>query len=159
MYVLAEESEDDQKLNILLSNWINEERFESFPKITRGNINEILRTNKYIVLVIVEEDKFQQVPTEMIKFMNKVESLVQNYRDKYHKNFQFGWIGTPDLANSIAMQVLPLPYLFVLNSTNYYHYVPDDEVSMMTTEAIDVFLERIYNQSIQVSTFIFHKKL
>lgn len=135
-----------------MSNWINEERFESFPKITRGNINEILQTNKYIVFVIVDEDKFQQIPLEMMEFMNKVESLVKNYRDKYHKNFQFGWVGDPSLANSIAMEILPLPYLLVLNSTNYYHYVPDDEISKMTVEAIDVFLEGILNQTVQVST-------
>lgn len=141
---------DTENLNVSLSNWINEERFEAFPKITRGNINEILQTSKYIVLVIVEENK-REIPNEMLQFMNNVASLIRKHRDKYHKHFQFGWVGNPELANSIAMQVLPLPYLFVLNSTNYYYYVPEDEVLKMTPEAINFFLEGVHNQSVPVS--------
>lgn len=140
--------EKAEHLNSSLYKWINEERFETFPKITRGNINEILQTNKYIVLVVVEENKLQQIPTEMLEFRDMVESLIRKKRDKYHKHFQFGWVGSPELANSIAMQILPLPYLIVLNSTTYHHHVPEDDPTEMTADAIDIFLERIHNQTI-----------
>lgn len=131
--------------------WINEERFETFPKITRGNINEILQTKKYIVLVVVEENKLQQISQEMLEFRDMVESIIRKKRDKYHKFFQFGWVGNPELANSIAMQVLPLPHLLVLNSTTNHHHIPEDDPSQLTADAIDIFLERIYNQSVPVS--------
>lgn len=144
---------DVEYLNKTLFEWLNEERFETFPKVTRGNINEILQTKKYLVLAVVEENKLQQISTEMLEFRDMIESIIRKKRDKYHKNFQFGWIGSPDLANSIAMTVLPLPYLLVLNSTTNHHHIPEDEPGQLTIEAIDLFLEQIYNQSVPVSFF------
>lgn len=130
--------------------WINEERFETFPKVTRGNINELLQTKKFLVLAVVEENKLQQISQEMIEFRDMIESVIRRKREKFHKNFQFGWIGTPELANSIAMQVLPLPHLLVLNSTTNHHHIPEDDPTQLTTEAIDNFLEGIFNQTVPV---------
>lgn len=135
--------------------WINEERFETFPKITEGNFNEILQTKKYIVLVVVEDDKLQQITTEMYEFKNLVESMIRTNRDKYHKYFQFGWTNNPELANHIAMQVLTLPSLMVLNSTTLHHHVPEDDPTQMTPEAINMFLEKILNQTVPVSSILF----
>ncbi|XP_060520991.1 protein disulfide-isomerase TMX3 [Cylas formicarius] len=140
--------EEAENLNQSLHRWVNEERFETFPKITRGNMNEIMQTNKYIVLVVVEEDKIKRIPAHMLKFRDTVEELVRKKRGKYHRYFQFGWVGSPDLANSIAMEKLPLPHLLVLNSTTYHHHIPDDDPTEMTAEAIDHFLWRIINRSV-----------
>jgi thioredoxin domain-containing protein 10 len=52
-------------LNASMFDWINAERFATFPKVTRGNINQLLQTKKYLVLAVVEENKLQEVPTEM----------------------------------------------------------------------------------------------
>lgn len=148
-YFYAVESDvDADYLNGTLYDWLNEERFETFPRVTRGNINEILQTRKYLVLAVVEENKLQQIPLEMVEFRDMVESVIRKKRDKYHKNFQFGWVGSPDLANSIAMTHLPLPYLLVLNSTTNHHHIPEDEPGQLTAEAVDLFLEQIYNQSV-----------
>ncbi|KAL3284206.1 hypothetical protein HHI36_018370 [Cryptolaemus montrouzieri] len=141
---------DPDHLNMSMYNWINEERFPTFPKITRGNINEIFQTKKYIVLAVVEENKLQSIPEEMLDFRDMVESVIKRNRDKYHREFQFGWIGTPELANSIVMQVLPLPYLLVLNSTTNHHHVLEDDPLQMTSESLEVFLERISNQTAPV---------
>lgn len=130
--------------------WINEERFETFPKVTRGNINELLQTKKFLVLAVVEENKLQQITQEMIEFRDMIESVIRRKRDKFHKNFQFGWIGSPDLANSIAMQVLPLPHLLVLNSTTNHHHIPEDDPTQLTTDAVANFLEGIFNQTVPV---------
>ncbi|GLV33639.1 Thioredoxin-related transmembrane protein 3 [Carabus blaptoides fortunei] len=140
-------NQDADHLNSTMHDWINEERFETFPKVTRGNIHQILQTKKYLVLAVVEENKLMEVAPEMIEFRDMVESVIRKKRDTYHKSFQFGWIGSPELANSIAMTVLPLPYLLVLNSTTNHHHIPEDEPSQLTAEAIDVFLQQIYNQS------------
>ncbi|XP_057666907.1 protein disulfide-isomerase TMX3-like [Diorhabda carinulata] len=141
---------DADYINASMHKWINEERFETFPKLTETNINEILHTRKYIVLVIVEENKLLQIPKEMIDFKNTVESLARTKRYKYHNHFQFGWSNSHDLANNIAMQIVPLPYLLVLNSTTLHHYVPEDDPTEMTADAIELFLERILNQTAPV---------
>ncbi|XP_044767104.1 protein disulfide-isomerase TMX3 [Coccinella septempunctata] len=150
-YSIDMNSSDPDHLNNTMYNWINEERFATFPKITRGNINEILQTKKYIVLAVVEEDKAHEVPQDMLRFRNMVESVISKNREKYHRYFQFGWVGNPELANSIAMKVLPLPYLLVLNSTTNHHHIPEEEDALqMTTEYLEDFLERIHNQSAPV---------
>lgn len=87
----------------------------------------------------------------MLEFRDMVESVIRKHRDKYHRVFQFGWIGSPDLANSIAMSVLQLPYLLVLNSTTNHHHLPEDDPTQLTAEALHVFLDRIVNQSVPVS--------
>ncbi|XP_019875387.1 protein disulfide-isomerase TMX3 isoform X2 [Aethina tumida] len=118
-------------LNKTMFKWINEERFEIFPKVTRGNIHQLIETKKYLVLAVVEENVLHELSAEMLEFRN-----------------MFGWIGSPALANTIAMQVLPLPHLIVLNSTTNHHHIPEDDPTELTVEAIDIFLERIYNQTI-----------
>jgi thioredoxin domain-containing protein 10 len=65
--------------------------------------------------------------------------------------FQFGWVGSPELANSIAMSVLPLPCLLVLNSTTNHHHIPEDDPNQLTPEAVTIFLEQVYNHSAPVS--------
>ncbi|XP_050498374.1 protein disulfide-isomerase TMX3-like [Diabrotica virgifera virgifera] len=137
-------------INSSMHKWINEERFETFPKITETNINEILRTEKFIVLVVVEENKLLQIPKDMLDFRNLVESIARKNRDKYHDSFQFGWSTSHELANNIVMQIVALPYLIVLNSTTLHHHVPEDDPTEMTVDAIELFLEKVINQTATV---------
>lgn len=127
--------------------WINEERFETFPKITEANFNDIIQTKKYIVIVVVEENKLQQIPKQMLDFRDTIESVIRKKREKYHKYFQFGWTSSPELASHITMEILTMPYILVLNSTTMHHHIPEDDPQEMTEDAIDMFLEKISNQS------------
>lgn len=63
-----------------------------------------------------------------------------------HSRFQFGWIGSPELANSIAMSELSLPHLLVFNSSTSQHHVPDDDPVLMTREAVAMFLDQVHRQ-------------
>ncbi|PBC27566.1 Protein disulfide-isomerase [Apis cerana cerana] len=76
-----------------------------------------------------------------------VESIIKNKREKYHDYFQFGWIASPDLVNSIAMMILPLPSLIVINTTTNHHHIPEDETEKLTPHVIELFLEQIRNES------------
>uniref|UniRef100_A0A1B6DVR0 Thioredoxin domain-containing protein n=2 Tax=Clastoptera arizonana TaxID=38151 RepID=A0A1B6DVR0_9HEMI len=146
-YYFNGEDKSWNELNSSLTSWVNTERFSTFVKVTRGNIHQILQTNKFLVLAVVQENKLQEVPDEMIEFRDMIESVIKNNREKYHEWFQFGWVGSPELANSIAMTELPLPYLIVVNSTTNHHHVPDDDPQRLTPEAVQLFLESVRNQS------------
>lgn len=87
-----------------------------------------------------------------------VESVVKTHRSRYHKHFQFGWVGSPELANSIAMSVLPLPHLIVVNSTTRHHHLPQDEPSQLTPQALVMFLDQVHNQSAPVRIFLGQKE-
>jgi thioredoxin domain-containing protein 10 len=67
--IIAETFKEDLEtghLNASILDWINVERFATFPKVTRGNIHQILQTKKFIVLAVVEENKLLEIPTEML---------------------------------------------------------------------------------------------
>lgn len=64
-------------------------------------------------------------------------------------------MGSPELANSIAMSELTVPHLLVLNSTTSHHHIPDDDPVLMTPEAISLFLDQIHNQQATVSIRIY----
>merc|ERR1712080_432775 len=64
--------------------WVMAERFPLFVKVTRGRFGNIMATKKYVVIA----------------------EVVEKNRELYHEHFQFGWTGTPDLANSVAMETL-----------------------------------------------------
>lgn len=72
--------------------------------------------------------------------------------------FQFGWIANPDLVNSIAMMVLPLPSLIVINTTTNHHHIPEDETEKLTPHVIELFLEQIRNESAPVYKIYFLNK-
>lgn len=138
---------DIEKLNETLYKWVNAERFPTFPKVTRGNMNQLFLTNKNLVLAVVEENQLEKVSPHMIEFRDMVESIIKKKREKYHDHFQFGWIASPDLVNSIAMTVLPLPSLIVINATTNHYHIPEDEAEKLTPHVIELFLEQIRNES------------
>ncbi|XP_033209985.1 protein disulfide-isomerase TMX3 [Belonocnema kinseyi] len=138
---------DIDKLNKTLYKWVNAERFPTFPKVTRGNINQLFLTNKNLVLAVVEENQLEEVSPDMIEFRDMVESLIKTKREKYHDHFQFGWIANADLVNSIAMMVVPLPSLIVINTTTSHHHIPDDDPEKLTPHAIEAFLEEIRSEN------------
>lgn len=141
---------NEESFNTTLHEWVNEERFLTFPKVTRGNLHQYFQTNKYLVLAVLEENKLQEISSDMLEFRDMVESVVKSHRSRYHKHFQFGWVGSPELANSIAMSVLPLPHLIVVNSTTRHHHLPQDEPSQLTPQALVMFLDQVHNQSAPV---------
>jgi hypothetical protein len=72
-----------------------------------------------VVIAVLEENKIGELTPEMEEFRDMVRSVIERNRDRYHDHFQFGWTGTPDLANSVAMETLSLPNLLVVNSSSF----------------------------------------
>ncbi|KAK7083970.1 Protein disulfide-isomerase tmx3 [Halocaridina rubra] len=154
----TEIAENESTINASLTDWINHERFPTFAKVTHGNLHQLWKVKKYLVITVVKENKIGRITTDEdaenyvdgYKFKDMVESVIRNNREKYHEHFQFGWTGTPDLANSIAMERLQLPSLLVVNASTMHHHLPEDPPHHLTTAAIEVFLDSILAQSAPV---------
>jgi thioredoxin domain-containing protein 10 len=43
--------------------------------------------------------------------------VMEKNLDRFRPHFQFGWTGSPELANSVAMETLSLPHLLVVNTS------------------------------------------
>ncbi|KAG8239679.1 hypothetical protein J437_LFUL017232, partial [Ladona fulva] len=78
------EEDTEEILDGTLQDWVNKERFETFMKVTRGNINQVLQTGKYLVLAVLQENKLQDIPSDMLQFREMVESVIRKNRDRYH---------------------------------------------------------------------------
>jgi thioredoxin domain-containing protein 10 len=123
--------------------WLMAERFPLFVKVTRGRFGNIMATNKFLVIAVLEENKLMQIEPDQEQFRDMLKEVIEMNREAYHKHFQFGWTGTPDLANSVAMEQLSLPNLLVINSTTYQHHLPEDHPPQLTPEAIKIFLDSV----------------
>uniref|UniRef100_T1J252 Thioredoxin domain-containing protein n=1 Tax=Strigamia maritima TaxID=126957 RepID=T1J252_STRMM len=156
---------ETEDANATLTKWVVKERFVLFPKISHGNLQPVLSVGKFLVLAVLEENKANSITPTMakcvyetgclsvyhnilIRFRNLLSELIKNNKDKYYEYFQFGWIGQPEIANSIAMMLLPIPSLLIINSTTYQYYLPDDDPEQLTVEVITNFLDQILNNTV-----------
>ena len=130
-------------VNTPLHSWVVRERFPMFTKVTRGKFGKIMATHKYVVIAVLEENKLEQLTPEMEQFREMVKGVVAGNQEKYLQHFQFGWTGSPDLANSVAMETLSVPSLLVINSTTHHHHLPEDSAEYLTPEAIEIFLDSV----------------
>lgn len=139
----------DMDFNTSLTQWINTERFDTFVKVTRSNIHHMLETNKYLVLALVEENKIEKLPPHHSEFLQMVESVIVKNRERFHRDFQFGWIGSLDFANSIISSDVTLPSLIIYNSSTRHHHFPEEKPHELSPESITLFLEAVRNQSVK----------
>jgi len=126
-----------------LQHWILRERFPKFVKVTRGRFSHLMSTKKLLVMAVLEENKLGELTPDMENFRSMIHMVMENHLDRYRPHFQFGWTGSPDIANSVAMDTLSIPHLIVINTTSYQHHLPDDEPIRMTPEAVTLFLDSI----------------
>ncbi|XP_015922648.1 protein disulfide-isomerase TMX3 [Parasteatoda tepidariorum] len=137
--------------NMTLHNWINKERFPAFIKISHGNFHQLMKTNKYVVMAVLEENQIGGLTLKMSEFRDVVEAIAINNKDLFHDYFIFGWLGQPDIANNIAMESLQIPSLIVVNTTTYQFYTPDleEDERIPSPQSILELLDKIKNDSAQ----------
>ena len=97
-----------------LHHWVLRERFPRFVKVTRGRFSQLMSTKKLLVMAVLEENKLGEITPDMEAFRAMLHSVMDNHIDRYRPHYQFGWTGSPDLANSVAMDTLSVSIDFVL---------------------------------------------
>lgn len=69
--------ENKDNLNLTLDKWINSERFGFFPKITGLNINDLMSTEKYIVIAVLSENKLHEITQTERDFKDMLEGIIK----------------------------------------------------------------------------------
>lgn len=87
--------------------------------MTRARFGHLLNTKKLLVMAVVDENRIGQISPEMEEFRSMLVQVMERNLDRYRQHFQFGWTGSPELANSVAMETLSLPHLLVVNTSRY----------------------------------------
>uniref|UniRef100_A0A4D5RXJ5 Protein disulfide-isomerase tmx3-like isoform x1 n=1 Tax=Ixodes scapularis TaxID=6945 RepID=A0A4D5RXJ5_IXOSC len=114
--------------NTTFLDWMSKERFPTFQKITYGNFYQVLKTGKKIVTAVLEENQIGKISMRMQEFKDTLEAIALNTRELYHEHFVFGWVGAPDIVNSVAMMNLPVPSLLVIKPDTYQYFLPEGDV-------------------------------
>ncbi|KAF2348309.1 Thioredoxin domain, partial [Trinorchestia longiramus] len=141
----------DESVNTSLSQWVKHERFPHFMKFTPGSLAQVFKGNKNIAMVVVAESKTGLLTTDETaehyvdgyKFRDMLQTVAREDRAKYHAHFQFGWAGSPHLANSLAMMRLPLPSLVVINTSSLVCYLTPQPSHHLTHQLMRHFLDSV----------------
>lgn len=145
--IFSKSQDELEQLNTTLHTWVCQEKFLTFPRITIENFYQYQQTKKFLVLAVVEENKLNELITHEQEFRDMIERIIRTKREKYHKDFQFGWTSTT-LAHYIVSSYLKTPTLIVFNTTTSHHHIPDDDPLEMTSDAIEMFLEGVLDTSV-----------
>jgi len=132
-----------------LKYWVNHERFPTMLEVTPGNFHQVMKTNKFVVLAVLEEDKVGRLSQSMTAYKEMLKQFAHDNRDVYHEKFIFGWTGSPDLPNSVAMTTLPVPSIIVINATSFHHHLPEEYIEILSPENLAEFLDRVLQNDIQ----------
>ncbi|XP_075069351.1 protein disulfide-isomerase TMX3 [Mixophyes fleayi] len=119
-YFVYDEYEDGD-----LSSWVNKERFESYLHVDGFTLYELGDTGKLVAVAVID-DKNNSVEHTRLKSI--VQDVAKDYRDHFHRDFQFGHMDGSDYINSLLMDEVQVPTIVVLNTSNQQYFLPSKEI-------------------------------
>ncbi|KYO35352.1 protein disulfide-isomerase TMX3 [Alligator mississippiensis] len=117
IYFVYDEYEDGD-----LSSWINRERFQGYLNVDGFTLYELGDTGKLVAIAVID-DKNSSVEHTRLKSI--IQEVAKEYRDHFHRDFQFGHMDGNDYINSLLMDELTIPTVVVLNTSNQQYFLPD----------------------------------
>uniref|UniRef100_A0A8C2T6U3 Protein disulfide-isomerase TMX3 n=1 Tax=Coturnix japonica TaxID=93934 RepID=A0A8C2T6U3_COTJA len=101
-YFVYDEYEDGD-----LSSWINRERFQGYLTVDGFTLYELGDTGKLVAIAVID-DKNSSVEHTRLKSI--IQEVARDYRDHFHRDFQFGHMDGNDYINSLLMDILQYPF-------------------------------------------------
>ncbi|XP_076186170.1 protein disulfide-isomerase TMX3 isoform X1 [Aptenodytes patagonicus] len=132
-YFVYDEYEDGD-----LSSWINRERFQGYLNVDGFTLYELGDTGKLVAIAVID-DKNSSVEHTRLKSI--IQEVARDYRDHFHRDFQFGHMDGNDYINSLLMDDLTIPTIVVLNTSNQQYFLPDRHIE--NTEDMVQFINNI----------------
>uniref|UniRef100_A0A452SIK4 Protein disulfide-isomerase TMX3 n=1 Tax=Ursus americanus TaxID=9643 RepID=A0A452SIK4_URSAM len=126
-YFVYDEYEDGD-----LSSWINRERFQNYLTVDGFLLYELGDTgNKHIC----------NSPSLFI------QEVARDYRDQFHRDFQFGHMDGNDYINTLLMDELKVPTVVVLNTSNQQYFLLDRQIK--NAEDMVQFINNILDGTVE----------
>ncbi|XP_063307683.1 protein disulfide-isomerase TMX3 [Pelobates fuscus] len=132
-YFVYDEYEDGD-----LSSWVNKERFEGYLQVDGFTLYELGDTGKLVAVAVID-DKNNSAEHTGLKSI--VQDVAKNYRDHFHRDFQFGHMDGNEYINSLLMDDLSIPTFVVLNTSNQQYFLPSKPIK--STEDMVQFINGI----------------
>ncbi|XP_061450660.1 protein disulfide-isomerase TMX3 isoform X3 [Rhineura floridana] len=132
-YFVYDEYEDGD-----LSSWINRERFQGYLNVDGFTLYELGDTGKLVAIAIIDD---KNISAEHMRMKSIIQDVAKNYRDHFHRNFQFGHMDGNEYINSLLMDDLKIPTIVVLNTSNQQYFLPHKPIE--STEDMVQFINEI----------------
>uniref|UniRef100_A0A8C5RLL4 protein disulfide-isomerase n=1 Tax=Laticauda laticaudata TaxID=8630 RepID=A0A8C5RLL4_LATLA len=120
-----------------LSAWINRERFQGYLSIDGFTLYELGDTGKLIAIAVIDD---KNASSDHARLKSIVQDVAKNYREQFHRNFQFGYMDGNEYINSLLMDDLIIPTIVVLNTSNQQYFLPHKPI-----ESIEDLVQFINN--------------
>ncbi|XP_069476886.1 protein disulfide-isomerase TMX3 [Ambystoma mexicanum] len=132
-YFVYDEYEDGD-----LSSWINKERFQGYIQVDGFTLYELGDTGKLVAVAIIDD---KNTSSDHLRLKSIVQEVAKDYRDHFHRDFQFGHMDGSEYINSLLMDELEIPIIVVLNTSNQQYYLPRKPIE--NTQDMIVFINSI----------------
>lgn len=132
-YFVYDEYEDGD-----LSSWINKERFQGYLQVDGFMLYELGDTGKLVAVAIIDD---KNTSVEHLRLKSIVQEVAKDYRDHFHRDFQFGHMDGSEYINSLLMDEVEMPSIVVLNTSNQQYYLPQKHIE--STEEMIAFINSI----------------
>uniref|UniRef100_A0A2D4HWP9 protein disulfide-isomerase n=3 Tax=Micrurus TaxID=8634 RepID=A0A2D4HWP9_MICLE len=108
-----------------LSAWINRERFQGYLNIDGFTLYELGDTGKLVAIAVIDD---KNASSDHARLKSIVQDVAKNYREQFHRNFQFGYMNGNEYINSLLMDDLIIPTIVVLNTSNQQYFLPHKSI-------------------------------
>uniref|UniRef100_A0A8C3WXF2 Protein disulfide-isomerase TMX3 n=1 Tax=Catagonus wagneri TaxID=51154 RepID=A0A8C3WXF2_9CETA len=119
-YFVYDEYEDGD-----LSSWINRERFQNYLTMDGFLLYELGDTGKLVAIAVIDE---KNTSVEHTRLKSIIQEVARDYRDQFHRDFQFGHMDGNEYINTLLMDELKVPTVVVLNTSNQQYFLLDRQI-------------------------------
>ncbi|NP_001337443.1 protein disulfide-isomerase TMX3 isoform 4 precursor [Homo sapiens] len=138
-YFVYDEYEDGD-----LSSWINRERFQNYLAMDGFLLYELGDTGKLVALAVIDE---KNTSVEHTRLKSIIQEVARDYRDLFHRDFQFGHMDGNDYINTLLMDELTVPTVVVLNTSNQQYFLLDRQIK--NVEDMVQFINNILDGTVE----------
>ncbi|XP_008576803.1 PREDICTED: protein disulfide-isomerase TMX3-like [Galeopterus variegatus] len=138
-YFVYDEYEDGD-----LSSWINRERFQNYLAMDGFLLYELGDTGKLVAIAVIDE---KNTSIEHTRLKSIIQEVARDYRDHFHRVFQFGHMDGNDYLNTLLMDELTVPTVVVLNTSNQQYFLLDRQIK--NAEDMVQFINNILDGTVE----------
>ncbi|XP_057360245.1 protein disulfide-isomerase TMX3 isoform X3 [Manis pentadactyla] len=138
-YFVYDEYEDGD-----LSSWINRERFQNYLTVDGFLLYELGDTGKLVAIAVIDE---KNTSIEHTRLKSIIQEVARDYRDQFHRDFQFGHMDGNDYINTLLMDELKVPTVVVLNTSNQQYFLLDRQIK--NAEDMVQFISNILDGTVE----------
>ncbi|XP_045706124.1 protein disulfide-isomerase TMX3 isoform X2 [Phyllostomus hastatus] len=99
---------------------------------------------KLVAIAVIDE---KNASVEHTRLKSVIQEVARDYRDQFHRDFQFGHMDGNDYINSLLMDDVKVPTVVVLNTSNQQYFLLDRQVT--STEDMVQFIRSVLDGAVQ----------